>query len=142
MIEYFLFAYKQSLFTASQRIDMISKIGLMLQLFASILQIVVLVMLQNYYACVIVIPIITCLNNICVGIITDKYFPRYKCKGKLEKEEFKSIEKKVGGLVFQKIRGIVLSSVDTIVISAFLGLIPLALYQNYYYITGQLKVLN
>ncbi len=34
----------------------------------------------------------------------------------------------------EKIGGIVLSSVDTLVISSFLGLTQLALYQNYYYI--------
>lgn len=134
VLGYFLFAYKQSLFTASQRTDMISKIGMGLQLFSSIAQILALVLLRNYYAYAAVIPAITCLNNICVGVLTDKYYPQYKCKGEIEKEELHSIEKKVGGMVFQKIGGIVLTSVDTIVISAFLGLTSLALYQNYYYI--------
>lgn len=134
VLGYFLFAYKQSLFTASQRTDVISKIGMGLQLFSSIAQILALVLLHNYYAYAAVIPAITCLNNICVGVLTDKYYPQYKCKGEIEKEELHSIEKKVGGMVFQKIGGIVLTSVDTIVISAFLGLTSLALYQNYYYI--------
>ena len=134
IIGYFLYAYKQSLFTASQRTDMISKIGMGLQLLSSVAQILILVLFHNYYVYVIVIPIITCLNNLCVGFLTDKYYPQYKCRGTLEKIELKSIEKKVGGMVFQKIGGIVLSSVDTIVISAFLGLTSLALYQNYYYI--------
>lgn len=134
ILGYFLFAYKQSLFTASQRTDLISKIGMVLQLVSGIAQILLLVIVHNYYAYVAVIPIITCLNNLIVGVLTDKYYPQYECKGKIEKEELHSIEKKVGGMVFQKIGGIVLSSVDTIVISAFLGLTSLALYQNYYYI--------
>lgn len=134
VLGYFLFAYKQSLFTASQRTDMISKIGMGLQLISSIAQILSLVLLHSYYAYVAVVPVITCLNNVCIGILTDKYYPQYRCKGKIEKEELHSIEKKVGGMVLQKIGGIVLTSVDTIVISAFLGLNSLALYQNYYYI--------
>lgn len=134
IIGYFLYAYKQSLFTASQRTDMISKIGMGLQLLSSVVQILILALIHNYYIYVIIIPVITCLNNICVGILTDKYYPQYKCRGTLEKIELKAIEKKVGGMVFQKIGGIILSSVDTIVISAFLGLTSLALYQNYYYI--------
>ena len=134
ILGYFLYAYKQSLFTASQRTDMISKIGMGLQLLSSVGQILTLVLLHNYYVYVIVIPVITCLNNLCIGVLTDKYYPQYKCRGNLEKKELKIIEKKVGGMVFQKIGGIVLSSVDTIVISAFLGLTTLALYQNYYYI--------
>lgn len=122
ILGYFLFAYKQSLFTASQRTDMISKIGMGLQLVSGIAQILILILSQNYYLYVSVIPIITCLNNLCVGILTDRYYPQYRCKGTIKKEELRSIEKKVGGMVFQKIGGIVLSSVDTIVISAFLGL--------------------
>ena len=105
-----------------------------LQLLSNVGQILVLVLLHNYYLYVIVIPVITCLNNLCIGVLTDKYYPQYKCRGNLEKKELKVIEKKVGGMVFQKIGGIVLSSVDTIVISAFLGLTTLAFYQNYYYI--------
>lgn len=138
VIGYFLYAYKQSLFTASQRTDMISKIGMCLQLLSSIAQISVLVFVRNYYIFVIIIPVITCLNNICVGILTDKCYPEYRCRGQLESKELKSIEKKVGGMVFQKIGGIVLSSADTIVISAFLGLTTLAIYQNYYYIISSI----
>lgn len=134
LIGYFLFAYKQSLFTASQRADVISKISMFLNMFTSILQIAILLTIKNYYAYVVVIPMITLLNNIIIGILADKAFPQYKCKGEVETKERKSIEKKVGGMVFQKIGSIVLSSSDTIVISAFLGLTTLALYQNYYYI--------
>lgn len=134
ILGYFLFAYKQSLFTASQRMDIISRIGMGLQLLSNVCQILLLVLLRNYYLYVIVIPVITCLNNLCIGVLTDKYYPQYKCRGNLEKKELKVIKKKVGGMVFQKIGGIVLSSVDTIVISAFLGLTTLAFYQNYYYI--------
>lgn len=131
---YLLFAYKQSLFAATQRMDVISKIGVGLQFLSSIAQILSLILIHNYYVYAAIIPIITCINNICISVLADKYYPQYKCKGKIEDEELHSIEKNVGGMVFQKIGSIVLSSVDTIVISAFLGLTSLALYQNYYYI--------
>ena len=134
LIGYFLFAYKQSLFTASQRMDVISKIGMLLQLLSSLAQIVILLTIGNYYAYVIVIPIITLFNNLSLGVLANRAFPQYKCVGQIDSDEKKDIEKKVGGMVFQKIGGIVLSSVDTIVISAFLGLTSLALYQNYNYI--------
>jgi len=51
---------------------------------------------------VAIIPVITFLNNIFIGILTDKYYPQYKCKGRLDKKELKSIEKKVGGWFFKK----------------------------------------
>lgn len=137
-IGYFLFAYKQSIFTASQRIDYISKINAVLNVVSGLSQIFILVLSHNYYLYVLVIPVITCINNICIGVLADRYYPQYKCKGKIDTKELFEIKKKVGGLIFQKIGGIVLSSVDTIVISAFLGLTSLALYQNYYYIITSL----
>jgi O-antigen/teichoic acid export membrane protein len=45
-----------------------------------------------------------------------------------------AIKKRVIGLMSFKIYGVIFSSVDTIVISAFLGLTQLAVYNNYYYI--------
>lgn len=134
VLGYFLFAYKQSLFTASQRVDVISKIGMVLQILLNTFQILVIIIFQNYYLYVIMIPAITCINNIIVGIMTDVRYPQYKCIGNIDDNELKIIKKKVGGMVFQRIGGIVLSSVDTIVISTFLGLMQLALYQNYYYV--------
>lgn len=134
LIGYFLFAYKQSLFTASQRIDYISKIGMGLNLLSNVSQIIILLFTKNYYLYVAVIPIFTCVTNIIIGVVTDRVFPQYKCRGKIDKEELFTIKEKIGGMVFQKIGSIVLISVDSIVISAFLGLIPLGIYQNYYYI--------
>lgn len=139
LVGYFLFAYKQSLFSASQRVDLISKIGMLLQLISSTAQIIILLTVRNYYAYVAIIPIITILNNITLGILADKQFPQYKCEGMISSDEKKEIEKKVGGMLFQKIGGIVLTSVDTIVISSFLGLRLLALYQNYYFIITALN---
>ena len=134
VIGYFMYAYKQSLLTASQRVDIVSKIAMILQLISGIVQIVLMVTTKNYYMYAVILPLTTLFNNILVGFVTDKMFPQYKCTGDLDKHELNEIKLKVGGMVFQKIGGIVLSSVDTLVISSFLGLTQLALYQNYYYI--------
>lgn len=131
---YFLFAYKQSLLQASQRVDLINKIDTVLKIVLNTIQIIVLLLFHNYYAYAIIVPAITILNNIWTAYITDKYYPQYKCNGNLNKEELDSIKKKVGGMIFQKVGSVVLMSVDTIVISSFLGLRQLALYQNYYFI--------
>lgn len=134
ILGYFLFAYKQSLFIASQRVDKISLINTITQTISGLFQTFILLFLQDYYLYVLVIPIITCLTNVLVAILSNKYFPQCKCSGEIDNSELKEIKKKIGGMVFQKIGNIVLSSVDTIVISAFLGLIVLGKYQNYYYI--------
>ncbi len=132
ILGYFLFAYKQALFSASQRVDKISLVGTITQLLSGVLQIEMLIVFKNYYAFAIVCPIITCINNVIIAILAKKYFPQYKCAGHIEKEELKEIKKKVGGMFFQKVGGVVLFSVDSIVISSYLGLISLGIYQNCY----------
>lgn len=131
---YFLFAYKQSLFNASQRVDMISKISMFLQLLSGTSQIIILLTVKNYYIYVAVIPIITILNNLVLGVLADRAFPQYKCEGIVSRIEKKEIEKKVGGMLFQKIGNIVLQTADTLIISSFLGLKILGIYNGYYYI--------
>ncbi len=134
VLGYFLFAYKSSLFQASQRLDITSKIGMIFQLVSSIAHILVLVLFRNYYMYVVVIPVFTVLNNVLVGYLSYKQFPQYRCRGNISKEERDSIKKKVGGMLFQKMGSIVLQSADTIIISAFLGLRILGIYNGYYYI--------
>lgn len=134
VIGYYLFAYKQSLFLASQRVDRISAVNMLTQIAMNTLQIIALFFVRSYYTYAIVIPLTTTLNNVIVKILSEKYFPDYKCYGKIDENALREIKKKVKGMVFQKIGGIVLTSVDSIVISAFLGIVLLGIYQNYYYI--------
>lgn len=134
IVGYFLFTYKQSILTASQRVDIISKRDMVIQCILGILQVGCLIFLHNYYVYVLLIPLATLLNNLLLAHITNKYYPQYRCEGNITKEELAILKKQVGGLVFQKIGNIVLTSVDTIVISAFLGLHILGIYQGYYYI--------
>ena len=134
VVSYFLFAYKTSLLIANQRNDITSKINLALTIVQNILQILFLIVLKNYYYFIIVLPFITILNNLITSKIADKKYPQYKAIGKIEQSESVEIKKNVRGMFFQKIGSVVLSNVDNIVISAFLGLNILGIYNNYYYI--------
>lgn len=138
---YFLYAYYNSLLNASQRMDVVSKIMLSLKAASGIIQIILLLAFRNYYLYVIVLPVVTCIINICVKISAEKRYPQYRCKGTLDKKEFSEISLKIGGLTIQKLGGIVLTSVDTIVISSFLGLRILGIYNGYYYVITALFAL-
>ena len=141
VIGYFLFAYKQSVFTATQRVDYISKVGMVLQLVSGIAQSVLLIVFKNYYVFAIVIPAITVINNLVLCLLSNKYYPQYKCNGSIGKNELKDIRKNVGGLFFHKVGNIVLISADTIVISSFLGLRILGIYNGYYYVIQALMAI-
>ena len=65
-ITYFLFAYKNALFTAHQRSDITSNIQSISYVLQYLIQIFVLVKLKNYYMFVIIQMFTTILNNIIV----------------------------------------------------------------------------
>lgn len=144
-VSYFLYGYKSSLLQAHQRNDVESIISSVTTTIMYILQIVVLVLYKNYYLFVIWYPILTITNNIVRALITKKMYPQYFCRGKLSKKKVLEIRSLVAALFGHKVGGIVVNAVDNIVISAFLGLSTVAVYNNYYYIfsavTGLLSII-
>lgn len=134
VISYFLFAYLESLITAFQRDDIISKINIVITTLMYLVQIVMLVTLKNYYAYILVMPLVTVINNIRTAIIAKRMFPQYKPVGKISDEAKREIKEKISGLVIFKICYVSRNAFDSIFISMFLGLADTAIYNNYYYI--------
>lgn len=133
VLSYWLFSYKKSLIYAFQRNDINSKIALVTYTIQYILQAFVLLKLHNYYFYVLSSIFAQILLNLITAVIVNRTYP-YKPVGKVEASVLVDIKKRVQGLITNKIGGVVLRSADSIVISAFLGLVILAQYQNYYYI--------
>ncbi len=134
VISYLMFAYKQSLLTAYQRSDIISKRSLVIQLLMYIIQIGSLLIFRNYYFYIIWLPISTVATNIVNKIVVDKMFPQHRCEGRVSKEFEISLRKKVIALFGTKANSIVFHATDNIVISAFFGLTMVGKYGNYYYV--------
>lgn len=130
-VSYLLYGYKTSLLDAYQRVDVIQHIGTIISLLTSVLQILVIVLFDNFYAYVTVIPLIAIVRNIIVSRIVDKMFPQYKCKGAISDELKKDIRKKVIGLSIQKICGVSRNGIANILISAFISLSIVGIYNNY-----------
>lgn len=135
---YFLFAYKSSLLVADQRSDINSNITTICNFIMYILQILLLYTTKNYYIYCITIPALTVCTNVITELLTRKKYPQYYCDGKLEKSQIKDIEKRVAGLFIYKVCAVFRNSFDSIIISAYLGLVVLAKYQNYYYIMNSI----
>ena len=132
VISYWAYAYKSALLTADQREDIISKIKTTISICSSILQISVLVIWADYYLFVICMIVATILNNIAVAIVTNKRYPNYFCKGEIDKNLKKEIAKQVGGLAISRVSVTARNSFDSIFLSAFCGLVDVAIYSNYY----------
>lgn len=134
VLSYWLFAYKNSILQAHQRTDMISKVMLFTETVKYLLQIGTLAIFHNYYYFVIVILVTQVMTNIITAKVSDKMYPQYQPKGELSKEMIKQINQRIRDLFTSRIGTIIVNSADTIVISAFLGLTVLAVYQNYFYL--------
>lgn len=134
VLSYWLFSYKKSLLYAHQRNDINSKILILTNTFQYVGQAFVLLIVKNYYLYLLLAIISQILNNSISAVVVNRIYPQYKPYGKLEKAVTDEIKKKVQGLITNKIGGVILRSADSIVVSAFLGLTTLAIYQNYYFI--------
>lgn len=134
VLTYWLFAYKKSLLHAYHRDDVSTKIAILLLILQYGLQIFVLALFDNYYAYVIILPLITLLSNIISAVATNKMYPFVKCRGMVAKETKKRIKKQVSGAFVGRVSSAVRASVNNVFISAFLSLTHVAIYGNYYYI--------
>ena len=134
VLSYWLFAWKTSIFMAYQRNDIISKITIITSTMQYIAQIIVIWFLGDYYLFVIANLAYQILTNIITAIAADRLYPQYKPAGILDNEKKTDLNTRIKDLFTAKVGEIIVNSVDTIVISTFLGLTILAVYQNYYYI--------
>ncbi|NMA49143.1 MAG: hypothetical protein GX947_05160 [Tissierellia bacterium] len=133
-LSYAFFSYKQTVLTAYQRIDILNNINTILYLLIYSLQLFIIYTTQNVYLYAFSSIISTAIMNCLAAIITNKKFPHLVCKGSLSKEIKADIKQKVSGLMIGKVSGITRNAMDSIFLSAFLGLVETAIYNNYYLI--------
>ena len=134
VLSYWLFAYKNSLLTAHQRNDVIDFITIVTTTIQYLFQIAVLVIFKNYYYYIVVALLSQALLNVTTAVVVNRMYPKYHPSGKIDKDVMKNINRKIKDLFTSKLGEVIVNSADTIVISAFLGLTMLAMYNNYYYI--------
>lgn len=134
VLSYWLYAYKNCILQAHQRVDIVSKVSLVTSTIQYALQLLVLWLFKDYYLYVIVLLATQALTNIATAMCANRIYPQFKPKGQIATEEKKAINNRIKDLFTSKIGGIIYDSADTIVISSFLGLTALAIYQNYFYI--------
>lgn len=138
VLEYWLFAYKNALLIALERVDLESKIRMIINVMQYIVQIAILLVFSDYYLYVIIFPLSTIIQNIMRNHIVNKIYSKYFVKTKIRETEKKLIISKVKALFVYKLGGVILRYADQLVISSFLGLAVLGKYSNYYYVVSTL----
>ena len=141
VLTYWLFAYKSSLLQAHQRRDLISKVTLAVRLTEYTLKILILVFTRNYYLYLAIQLVCQIVINVLIAVCASKLYPRYVPIGNLPRDKTQDIFRRVRDLFTSKLSATVFDAADTLVISAFMGLTVLALYQNYYFIITALRMM-
>ena len=139
VLTYFLFAYRVSLLNAYQRYDIIFNVDSVLRVLLYGLQITFLLVTRNYYWYILLVPIFTILNNLLILWYSKKLFPGITCRGTMGEGFVKDLTSRMKALIGHKIGGVIVNSGDNIVISSFLGLSTLAIYNNYYYVLAAIS---
>lgn len=136
VISYWLFAHKNSLLAAHQRSDLASKADLAVRTLQYLLQVGLLIAFRNYYWYLLAALGAQILTNLCTALVAEKYYPEYVPKGQVEEQTRCRIRGKIKDLFTSRLGAVIVNSADSLVISAYLGLTVLAVYQNYYYIVS------
>lgn len=131
VVSYFLFAYKTSLLEAVQRMDLAKFSYIVVSIVQYTLQILSIVILKNYYMFVFFMCIGSCAKNYVASYLSKKYFPQYECYGELTQQEKENIIARVKGLMVGSISSISYTTFDSIILSSFVGLSSVAIYNNY-----------
>ena len=132
VVSYF-FAYRRSLLYANQRNDIESKINILIYIVQSVGQLLIILLLKNFYLYVVMIGISTVLNNFLVVIITQKKYLEFLdfSQVKLSDDERKVIKKNVTALIFHKVGEMLIYSTDSVLIYTLVGASALGKYSNY-----------
>lgn len=144
-VSYLLFGYRQTLLTAHQRNDVVSRIQSMVLIVTNMAQIIALLIFPNFYLFILIMPLTTLAQNILLYVASNRLFPQYKeygfYKTGLTSYEAKFIRQRVIGIFLYRTCQVTRDSCDMIFISMFLGLTVAGCYSNYFMIASSVLII-
>lgn len=127
-------AYRRSLLFAYQRNDVENLVKTISLMLTSISQIIIILVLKNYYLYILCLPIFTVVDIILLYFKSKKILPEFSKDIKpLDSATKKEIKKNIFALSAHQLGGVLVLSTDNIIISASsnLGIGILGVYSNY-----------
>lgn len=134
IISYLLYGYLAAIPTAYQRRDMLSKVDMGISVLQCSVKVLLLLLSRNFYVYLLSIPVLTVVRNLVTAVTVKRKYPELECRGKLNADQKRDLNKRVCGLVIDKITAVSRNSIDTLCISAFIGLTVTGLYNNYFFV--------
>jgi O-antigen/teichoic acid export membrane protein len=126
-------AYKYSLINAEQKNYIQTNINTITKVITSLIQIVIVVVFENFYLFLLTDAAVQLLQKIFVSRYLDKMYPYLKEKDvePLTKEESGEVWKKTRALVFHKVGDVARLQTDALIISSFIEVAMAGFVDNY-----------
>ena len=131
---YFLFAYRGTVLSVYNRKDVLSNIATSMSMVRYAAVFLVLLVTRNYYCYVAVTVAFTAFVNLLVYWQSRRIFPDVVPQGVLPQSMRSAVVSDVKSIFMHKVGSAVSFTFDSVVVSAFLGLVAVAAYGNYYYV--------
>lgn len=127
----YLFAYKSSIISASQKEYLVSKYQVWIGIVRTLLQILIIIFTRNYLLYIAVTIVTTIANNLLISKKATELYPIIKEKRELPSEEKKNIFSNLGSIFLYKFASTLLNSTDNTIISVICGTIYVGFYTAY-----------
>lgn len=139
----YLMSYRQSILYATQQGHITTNVQTITNIATALLQILLLLLTNNYYAYLTIGIISQLAKNFCLYKIAEKKYPilRDKDVKKLDKLIEKDIFKKMRALFIHKVSTFIIFSTDNIIISAFINVATVGIYSNYHMIFSAVETI-
>ena len=131
---YFLFAYRGVVLGAHHRNDVITNIRTGVSIAQYVTVFLILLVTRNYYHYILATVVFTVVQNVLLVTASRRLFPDIEPRGALSPEVRRRVISDVKSIFMHKVGGVITYSTDNLVVSAFLGLVAVASYGNYYYV--------
>ena len=135
----YLLTYKRSILYASQKTYIVNIIHIFYLVFLNFFQLFLLYKTHNYSLYLWIKIIFRIIENLIITYVANRMYPFLKEKNirKLNNGIKSNILSKIKGLLFHKIGSFIVLGTDNIIISVFLGVKYVGLYDNYYLILNK-----
>ena len=138
---YFLI-YKTMLLRAKQRSRVISKVRIVIETIGTLLVVVFLFILKEYFAYLIIHLVATWIKNIYLSCLAKKKYPEsfQPSDAELTQAEKIKLIRDIACLTVYTLSGIVINSTDSIFISAFVGIAEVTIVGNFTLLISSIRL--
>ncbi len=139
----YLLIYKKTLMDAHQLLYIGIFYQTMSWVIQDVLQIVVLVVRHDFILFLVINIATTVLCNLCISVHANRLYPYLKEKNapKLAHLEQKKIFSDIRAMLMHKVGTVIVNNTDNLVLSAFVGIVSVGSYSNYYLLIGSVRQL-